>query len=63
MNCCKVKRFNKRCWNLCNCTSENKTIVTETTRTEAHRFYASLGYAADAYKGFKKHLPADRPST
>ncbi|MBA7487340.1 hypothetical protein ES707_22903 [subsurface metagenome] len=31
-------------------------FVTEADRTEAHRFYASLGYDPDAYKGFKKQL-------
>ena len=38
-------------------------FVTETTRDEAHRFYASLGYETDAYKGFKKRLPPDQPGT
>ena len=31
-------------------------FVTESERTEAHRFYESLGYKSDAYKGFKKRL-------
>ena len=31
-------------------------FVTEQTRIEAHRFYASLGYDPDQYKGFKKRL-------
>ena len=31
-------------------------FVTESERTDAHRFYASLGYKPDAYKGFKKRL-------
>jgi GNAT superfamily N-acetyltransferase len=31
-------------------------FVTENERTEAHRFYESLGYAPDAYRGFKKRL-------
>ena len=31
-------------------------FVTESERTEAHRFYESLGYRSDAYKGFKKRL-------
>lgn len=35
-------------------------FVTETDRTEAHRFYESLGYDPDAYKGFKKRLADGR---
>jgi ribosomal protein S18 acetylase RimI-like enzyme len=31
-------------------------FVTESERTDAHRFYESLGYKSDAYKGFKKRL-------
>ncbi len=31
-------------------------FVTESERTEAHRFYESFGYKSDAYKGFKKRL-------
>ncbi|MEX1328510.1 MAG: hypothetical protein AB1Z29_17050 [Desulfobacterales bacterium] len=31
-------------------------FVTESERSEAHRFYESLGYISDAYKGFKKRL-------
>ena len=31
-------------------------FVTESERTEAHRFYESLGYKSNAYKGFKKRL-------
>lgn len=31
-------------------------FVTESERSEAHRFYESLGYKSDAYKGFKKRL-------
>ena len=31
-------------------------FVTESERTEAHRFYESLGYRSDAYKGVKKRL-------
>ncbi len=31
-------------------------FVTESERIEAHRFYESLGYKSDAYKGFKKRL-------
>ena len=31
-------------------------FVTESERTEAHRFYESLGYKSDEYKGFKKRL-------
>jgi ribosomal protein S18 acetylase RimI-like enzyme len=31
-------------------------FVTESERQEAHRFYESLGYELDAYKGFKKRL-------
>jgi ribosomal protein S18 acetylase RimI-like enzyme len=31
-------------------------FVTEAERTGAHRFYESLGYKSDAYKGFKKRL-------
>ena len=35
-------------------------FVTDAQRTVAQRFYASLGYAPDAYRGFKKRLPAGR---
>ena len=42
------------------CASENNCnyiiFVTESERTEAHRFYESIGYKSDAYKGFKKRL-------
>jgi GNAT superfamily N-acetyltransferase len=31
-------------------------LVTEADRTDAHHFYASLGYPPDRYKGFKKRL-------
>jgi ribosomal protein S18 acetylase RimI-like enzyme len=31
-------------------------FVTETDRKDAHRFYESLGYTSDAYKGYKKRL-------
>ena len=31
-------------------------FVTEAERTEAHRFYQSLGYEFESYKGFKKRL-------
>jgi ribosomal protein S18 acetylase RimI-like enzyme len=31
-------------------------FVTECERTEAHRFYESLGYKSDTHKGFKKRL-------
>ena len=31
-------------------------FVTESERREAHRFYESLGYQSDSYKGFKKRL-------
>lgn len=31
-------------------------FVTETERVAAQRFYASLGYALDSHKGFKKKL-------
>jgi prepilin-type N-terminal cleavage/methylation domain-containing protein len=31
-------------------------IVTESERTDAQRFYESLGYEPDTYKGFKKRL-------
>ena len=31
-------------------------FVTETTRTDAHRFYESLGYGLETHKGFKKRL-------
>lgn len=34
-------------------------FVTEKERTDAHRFYESLGYKAEAYKGFKKRLPTN----
>jgi ribosomal protein S18 acetylase RimI-like enzyme len=33
-------------------------FVTESDRVEAHRFYESLGYKSEAYKGFKKRLTA-----
>jgi ribosomal protein S18 acetylase RimI-like enzyme len=35
-------------------------FVTESDRTEAHRFYESIGYHADAYKGFKKRLKSGK---
>ena len=31
-------------------------FVTESERKEAHKFYESIGYKSDAYKGFKKRL-------
>ena len=31
-------------------------FVTESERTDAHRFYESLGYKPDAYRGFEKRL-------
>ena len=31
-------------------------FVTESERTGAHKFYESIGYKSDAYKGFKKRL-------
>ena len=31
-------------------------FVTESDRTEAHQFYASIGYKPDGYKGFKKRM-------
>lgn len=31
-------------------------FVTEADRTEAHRFYRSLGYEFESYKGFKKRM-------
>ena len=31
-------------------------FVTEADRTEAHRFYKSLGYESEPYKGFKKRI-------
>jgi len=31
-------------------------FVTEAERTEAHRFYKSLGYEFESYKGFKKRI-------
>ena len=31
-------------------------FVTESERIDAHRFYESLGYKSDVYKGFKKRL-------
>jgi GNAT superfamily N-acetyltransferase len=31
-------------------------FVTESDRKDAHKFYESIGYKADAYKGFKKRL-------
>lgn len=34
-------------------------FVTEQDRTAAHRFYESLGYAPDRYRGFKKRLGND----
>ncbi len=49
------------------CASENNCnyiiFVTESERTEAHRFYESIGYKSDAYKGFKKRLKtANKPT-
>ncbi len=49
------------------CASENNCnyiiFVTESERTEAHRFYESIGYKSDAYKGFKKLLKtANKPT-
>jgi GNAT superfamily N-acetyltransferase len=38
-------------------------FVTEMERTDAHRFYESLGYKSDAYKGFKKRLTRKPPLT
>jgi ribosomal protein S18 acetylase RimI-like enzyme len=37
-------------------------LVSEAERTEAHRFYESLGYKANSYKGFKKRLKVLRPA-
>ncbi len=37
-------------------------FVTESERTGAHRFYESLGYSPDRYKGFKKRLEPIRDS-
>ena len=31
-------------------------FVTESERTEAHRFYESIGYKTDAFRGYKKRL-------
>lgn len=31
-------------------------FVTETTRTDAHRFYEALGFGLETHKGFKKRL-------
>ena len=31
-------------------------FVTEADRMEAHRFYRSLGYEFESYKGFKKRM-------
>jgi GNAT superfamily N-acetyltransferase len=31
-------------------------FVTETDRSDAHRFYESLGYKSEPYKGFKKKI-------
>jgi ribosomal protein S18 acetylase RimI-like enzyme len=31
-------------------------FVTEAGRTQAHRFYESLGYESESYKGFKKKM-------
>jgi predicted N-acetyltransferase YhbS len=36
-------------------------FVTEARRTDAHRFYQSLGYRADTHKGFKKRLEPPHP--
>jgi GNAT superfamily N-acetyltransferase len=38
-------------------------FVTEAGRTDAHRFYQSLGYRADTHKGFKKRLEPPHPET
>ena len=35
-------------------------FVTEADRTEAHRFYKSLGYEFELYKGFKKRMGSDQ---
>jgi len=35
-------------------------FVTETDRTEAHRFYKALGYEFEPYKGFKKRMGSDQ---
>ncbi len=37
-------------------------LVTENDRTEALRFYESLGYSPGAHRGFKKRLASDRPA-
>ena len=36
-------------------------FVTESTRIDARKFYESLGYNSDAYKGFKKRLISRQP--
>jgi GNAT superfamily N-acetyltransferase len=38
-------------------------FVTESERADAHRFYDSLGYESDAYRGFKKRLNAGQHPT
>jgi GNAT superfamily N-acetyltransferase len=38
------------------CRCSTILFVTESERTGAHRFYESLGYSSDRYKGFKKRL-------
>ena len=37
-------------------------FVTEADRTEAHRFYKSLGYEFELYKEFKKRVGSDQMS-
>ena len=37
-------------------------FVTESERTVAHKFYESIGYKSDAYKGFKKRLASRQKS-
>jgi ribosomal protein S18 acetylase RimI-like enzyme len=48
-----MRRLEKRAASFdCGCI----TLVTETSRTDALRFYDSLGYSPDAYVGYKKRL-------
>jgi ribosomal protein S18 acetylase RimI-like enzyme len=37
-------------------------FVTESERTGAHKFYESIGYKSDIYKGFKKRLASRQKS-
>ena len=55
-----LMRTLEKCANEMNC---NYIIfVTESERSEAHRFYESIGYQSDAYKGFKKRLKSSQSS-